>query len=231
MRRSVHSLLLIAAVFLCSATRSVAQSLPLGVQPDGPQQFRWVKVVTTDSTGNVYFAGGPGAVSKITTDGQVLPFVLRPPNNGEKDPSRLLRNITGLLFDGDNLFIANGCQISLAGTDGIPKLIVGDTKCDRVDGVGTNARLQRVKSITLDAAHNLYVSDHNPAGGMHMIRKIAPNGMVTTLKQADGSPLQRNEILGIAADASGNILYANLSWGCIEKVTPTGEVSVVVGRA
>jgi DNA-binding beta-propeller fold protein YncE len=119
------------------------------------------------------------------------------------------------------------------------------------DGIGGDARFNKLRGIAIDAAGNLYVSDaaddryaSDAAGnhyvadrGNHRIRKITPAGEVTTLAGggergfADGvgSDAKFYRPSGIASDAAGNLYVADFANHCIRKITPAGEVSTLAG--
>ena len=103
------------------------------------------------------------------------------------------------------------------------------------DGTGSAARFWYPQGVAVDPAGNLYVSD----SGNQMIRKITPNGMVTTLAgmagsrgNTDGGPgyARFSNPRGLAVDGSGNILVADTDNSLIRKITPAGLVSTVAGR-
>jgi|GEM_PF-4791400 len=59
--------------------------------------------------------------------------------------------------------------------------------CDRVDGIGQNAHLDRPLGMTVDAANNLYVvdgviSELDKRKNVFVLRKISPSAEVTTLR-------------------------------------------------
>ncbi len=87
------------------------------------------------------------------------------------------------------------------------------------DGVGVNAHFSHPDGIVKDAAGNLYISDNYNKS----IRKITPEGMVTTFARFDNL---MNSPRGLDIDANGNLYVADNVLNAIYKVTPSGEVSI-----
>jgi sugar lactone lactonase YvrE len=128
---------------------------------------------------------------------------------------------------------------------GVLSLIAGNMDgLGSSDGVGPNAHFSYAtsnvgtnqKGITSDAAGNLYVADVEN----HTIRKITPDGKVTTLAgkagtrgSADGvgADAQFNYPIGIAIDARGNLYVADSSNYTVRKITPAGVVTTLAGKA
>ncbi|PAW79238.1 MAG: hypothetical protein B9S32_04600 [Verrucomicrobia bacterium Tous-C9LFEB] len=110
-----------------------------------------------------------------------------------------------------------------------------ETGAGSADGVGTNARFNRPYGLALDAAGNLYVSD----GSNYTIRKITPDGTVSTLAgkpgvsgSADGTGSEAR--LGssggsLAVDDNGNVYVGDYFYHTIRKITPTGKVRTLAG--
>jgi secreted PhoX family phosphatase len=103
------------------------------------------------------------------------------------------------------------------------------------DGTGRSARLRNPQGLAIDGAGNLYVADT----GNQTIRKITPDGVVTTLAglagsggYADGagSTARFSAPRGIAADSAGNVFVAD-GTHTIRAITPAGVVTTVAGLA
>lgn len=102
------------------------------------------------------------------------------------------------------------------------------------DGPGGSARFHHINGVTVDHVGNVFVADW----GNHTVRKISPEGVVSTLAGLAGSAGYRDGVsgearfynpAGVAVDAAGN-LYVAENWNpAVRKVTPSGVVSTVAG--
>ncbi|HXP87260.1 MAG TPA: IPT/TIG domain-containing protein [Bryobacteraceae bacterium] len=101
---------------------------------------------------------------------------------------------------------------------------------------GTSARLNQPYRLALDPAGNLYIADP----GNNRIRKLAPNGIITTVAgngnanySGDGGPAT-SAALNYAEDAvldvSGNIYIADSANNVVRKVAINGTITTVAGN-
>lgn len=102
------------------------------------------------------------------------------------------------------------------------------------DGIGQAARFVDPTAMTGDHLGNQYVIDKMPDGAT-IIRKITPEGSVTTLTAATGGSgdnLLRwsGPLGGIAVDGQGVLYVSNTYDNTIEKIDATGTVSVLAGK-
>ncbi len=102
------------------------------------------------------------------------------------------------------------------------------------DGQGSSARFRNPGCLAFDPAGNLVVADT----GNHTIRRIAPDGTVTTLAGSPGIPgsldavgtLARfNSPYGIAVDANGGVYIADSQNHTIRFLAVDGTVSTYAG--
>jgi len=119
----------------------------------------------------------------------------------------------------------SGSVTTLAGTPGV-------YGCE--DGVGANASFYHPSNGDVDNNGNVYVIDN-----YHAIRKITPDGVVTTLAgKADcygstdgiGSNARFDYPRGLAVDSAGNIYVADDGNSTIRKITADGVVSTLAGK-
>ncbi len=105
-------------------------------------------------------------------------------------------------------------------------------------GQAKNATFNSPTDVAIDAAGNVFISDQ----GTHRVRKVAPDGVISTVAgtgvgfggyNSDGILAKNAELAGpqgLAVDKDGNILIADRNNNRIRKVTVAdGKISTVAG--
>lgn len=146
-------------------------------------------------------------------------------------PHGVTVDAAGRIFiaDTDNrtIRVLSGGQVStVAGEAGTPGF---------ADGSASAARFNNPEDVVVDPAGNLFVADTLN----HSIRRIAPDGVVTTLAgngtagYADGagSLARFDRPRGIARNAQGTLFVADERNHVVRAISPSGVVSTVAGQA
>jgi sugar lactone lactonase YvrE len=123
----------------------------------------------------------------------------------------------------DNVYVAdtNNNTIRKISLAGVVTTLAGTAgKQGHSDGTGTAASFVLPEGIAVDANGNVYVADT----GNNAIRKITPEGVVTTLA---GTAATINGPIEITVDASGNLYVVGTN--TISKITPEGVVTTIIG--
>jgi sugar lactone lactonase YvrE len=116
---------------------------------------------------------------------------------------------------------------------GIVSTLAGNGIAGYVDSTGENAEFDGPDGIAVDAQGNVYVGDYLD----HHIRKITPEGVVSTLAgngtpgYADGPALNAefDNPDAIAVDGQGNIYVADFATSRIREISLAGNVSTLTG--
>ena len=136
-----------------------------------------------------------------------------------------------------NIYVADRYAIRRITPAGQVTTVAGSAgHAGNVDGTGSNAQFSdNEKGIAVDRAGNMYVADTLN----HTIRKITPDGAVTTLAgsgragSADGVGANAgfDKPCGLAVDGKGVLYVADAGNHIIRKVTSAGAVSTLAGTA
>jgi sugar lactone lactonase YvrE len=196
-----------------------------------------------DSAGNVYVADTWNhTIRKIARGGAVTTLAGLAGERGSADglaaEARFLAPCGVALDRAGNVFVADtGNQtIRKISPQGIVTTVAGQAGSHgRADGKGGVALFDDPSAIAVDNAGNLYVADTMN----NTIRKITPDGAVSTLAgsagssgSADGkgSAARFDMPGGIALDGAGNLYVADISSSTIRKISPEGVVTTVAGQ-
>ena len=192
---------------------------------DGPAtdaKFNRPAGVAVDSSGNVYVADfGNHKIRKITPQGVVTTYATA--------TTALYYTPMDVAVDSSgNVYVAdsNLHKILKITPAGVVSTFAGDGTHGYADGTGTAAKFNRPAGVAVDSSGNVYVADTNN----YKIRKITPQGVVTTLAGAGIAGYAGFYAPdGVAVDSSGHVYVADLGIHKILKITPAGVVSTLAG--
>ncbi len=189
--------------------------------------------IAIDASDNLYVADlSDNRIRKITPEGVVSVFA-GTGINGFKDGVGINAEFYGpidLAFDSQgNLFVAEfyNARIRKITPEGVVSTFAGNGTKSISDGRGEEASFHSLRSINIDMNDVLYVSD------MHMVRKITPEGEVTTLAGASYGSFQEGVVPnvqfrnpnGVAFDDHGNIYVADEFNHRIRKISKTSSLT------
>jgi uncharacterized protein (TIGR03437 family) len=215
--------------------------------------------VAVDGHGNVFIAdGGNNRVRRVSPEGIITTVagngIYGFSGDGGQATSSQLETPRGLAVDStDNLFIAEGYgRIRKVSPDGTITTIAGDVPFARGfsgdGGPAASARLSWPVGVAVDNAGNLLIADPglNFATGDagddpsvdHRVRRVAPDGIITTLAgtgshgfSGDGGAAIAAVFdgpIGVAVDGGGNIYIADVSNQAIRIMRPANS-PVLIG--
>lgn len=136
-----------------------------------------------------------------------------------------------------NIYVANTgdhtiCKVSPTGVVTVLAGTAGQN--GYADGVGGAARFSFPTAIAVDSNGVVYVAD----GGNDLVRKISPDGEVTTITgglpaepgyvDATGDAARFDYPTHVAVDAAGNLYVSDYTNDAVRKVAPNGAVSTVI---
>lgn len=207
--------------------------------------FYYSSGIVIDSKGNAFVTGKNNKIIKITPDGKAIFFAGSPSGfTGTKDgigKDARFYNTDGIAIDADdNLYVSDNTRIRKITPDGMVITIAGLLKAESKDGVRATASFLRLENITIDNKGNIYVTDYDPGkdwtpgrvtnSSYYLIRKISPQGIVTTLQNGNVGPLILQYPRGLVCDKDGNLYISALSSHCIKKISPGGVITTVAGQ-
>ena len=184
---------------------------------------------------------GNSTIRQIASTGAVSTLAGSPTQRGNTDgsgptatfssPMGIARDAAGNLYIADSLnhtirkIAAGGGVSTFAGTAG---------SSGSSDGIGVAARFNHPTGVEVDVSGNVCVADTTN----NLIRKITPDGTVTTLaglvgasgtQDGAGANALFNRPGGLAMDTEGNVYVADTGNSTIRRITPAGVVSTLAG--
>ena len=193
-----------------------------------------------DSKGNIYVAEMSNhLIRKITPSGVVSTFAGNYAGYADGNSTDAsFYNPYGLALDAaDNIYVADqgNNMIRKITPEGHVSTLAGNTISGNADGTGPDARFNWPEGLCVDGQGNVYVADSYN----NMIRKITPDGVVTSLA---GSSTAIGSINGkgtaasfygpsdIAVDALGYLYVTDVANNMIRKISPAGDVTTLAGN-
>lgn len=215
--------------------------------PANIARFNSPNALARDAQGNIYVSDpGNRTIRKITQVGQVSTLALASADGG-------IVNVgySGLTADASgNLYVTYSDyrqhRVFKITPDGTVRPFAGSTYGPfyfgtrqvgvNVDGKGEDAAFFEPTGLAIDGAGNVIVAD----SGNNTVRRIAPDGTVTTVAGApNGGADSAGYVDGpattarftrpssVTVDAAGNILVADIT--TIRRITPDGTVTTIAG--
>ena len=195
-----------------------------------------------DTGGNLYVAdSGNHTIRKITPGAVVTTLAGSAGQVGSTDNTGSLarfNNPLGVAVDGSgNILVADTANNTIRSITpgGVVSTVAGLAgSSGSANGTGTAARFTHPFGLAVDGSGNIFVADN----GNHLIRKIAPGGIVTTLagsvgssgsNDGTGTAAKFNAPYSLAIDSSGNVFVADYNNDTIRVVTPAGVVTTLGG--
>jgi sugar lactone lactonase YvrE len=168
-------------------------------------------VSTLAGSGSAGFADGVGAAAQLSYPG-------------------------GFAVDGEgNIIItdSDNNRVRKISPDGTVSTLAGSGRQGFADGAGTAAQFNSPTGVAMDGEGSIIITDQ----GNHRVRKISPDGTVSTLAGSGsrgfvdgaGAAAQFNFPYGVAVDGEGSIIIADYGNQRVRKITPDGTVSTLAG--
>jgi streptogramin lyase len=147
-----------------------------------------------------------------------------------------LRQPMGVTVDtNNNVYVAEygSNTVRKITSAGVVTTFAGSGAQSYADGIGTNASFNSLYGICVDYYGNLYIGDRDN----HAIRKITPDGTVSTLAGSGitgssngiGTNASFNLPYGVCIDSNNNIYVADQGNNLIRKIDNTGTVTTLAG--
>ena len=202
--------------------------------------------VAVDGSGNVYVAESSNhTIRKVTSAGVVSTLAGSAGSSGSADGAGSAARFNypfGVAVDGSgNVYVADSSNhtIRKVSSAGVVTTLAGTALSGvsiSADGAGSAAGFYSPHGVAVDSNGNVYVGDT----ANHTIRKVTPAGVVTTMAgtagssgstDGTGSAARFSSPTGVAVDNTGNVYVADYGNNTIRKVTSSGVVTTLAGRA
>ena len=206
--------------------------------------FHYPSAVAVDTSGAVYVADTENDTVRIVARGGAVTTLAGLPGRTNsidgagadarfEDPFGAAVDLNGNVYVADS----GAHTIRKVSPDGVVTTLAGSAgSFGSTNGLGAAARFYSPYGVAVDSAGIVYVAD----SGNKTIRRISPEGLVTTLAgtaleaggtDGTGAAARFDEPYGIAVDGAGNVYVADSAQNAIRKITPAGVVTTLAGSA
>ncbi len=201
--------------------------------------------VAADGSGNVYVADtGNSTIRRMVAATKVVTTLAgQPGSTGGSDGTGIAARFnlpTGVTVGGSgDVYVADRAsdtirKVTAGGVVTTWAGLWGGSRTGSSDGTGSQARFHTPYGAAADGSGNVFIADSEN----HVIRKITPEGAVTTFAGTAGSPglvdgtgsaARFNFPISVAVDGSGNVFVADSENRTTRKITPDGVVTTFAG--
>lgn len=198
--------------------------------------------ITADGAGGLFVADtSDDVIHRIDAEGRATVYAGARGSTGSADGAATtarFNNPTGLVRDpAGNLYVADTANATIRriAADGTVATLAGSASTrGNADGTGSGASFSNPVALARDSAGNLYVADDQA----HVIRRVTPEGVVTTFagtagssgtSDGTGADARFSQPQGVAVDGVGNVFVADTGNSTIRRITPAGAVTTFAG--
>ena len=207
----------------------------------GAARFEDPFAVAVDAAGQLFVADASDhALRVITPDGRSRVLAGSPGRyggvDGTAEQARFFKPM-GLALGADgSLYLADSGnhRIRRVAADGRTTTVAGSGQRGHRDGAAASAQFSEPSGVAVAADGSVYVADF----GSHVLRRIAPDGQVSTVAGsvgqggfADGAPgvNRLRSPMDLAFDGSGNLVVLDRSNHAVRVLAPNGMLRTLAG--
>jgi sugar lactone lactonase YvrE len=197
-------------------------------------RFSLPGAIAADADGNTYVLDHTNVLKRITPAGVVTSIAGLANASGAQDGTGSAARFNyplGIAVDrrDGSVIVADTMNdtIRRVTSQGIVTTVAGKAGiAGGSNGTGTAATFSGPRGVAVDGSGNVYVADSNNS----VIRKITPDGVVSTFAANPGHSPTIQFPTAVAVDTAGNV-YVNDNRNLIRKVTPDGTINNFVGNS